>query len=280
MNNYAAFILSYKRPDDQKTLNYIIKAGYTGKWYIVIDDSDPTVEQYITNYGKDHILIFNKLEMLKITDIPIYPPELNFAVYARNAIEKFAVDMGLDSFIAFDDDVLGLSLRYEYDGKLRNRGLTHNITEIFEGILNYMLEADISCTSPAYNNCYWGGIQGLTEQNLKDYLRMPIEIFFRNTKFKVNWVNLMGEDLVSGIKYGRSGQVWLMLPILQVIMPPCLKMTAEGGHTDTYRKYSPISLNLFFKVMTPNCFNISLVKNNWSHSIRKDYCVPKIVVEG
>ena len=277
MENYAVFILSYKRPTDQKTLKYILDAGYSGVWYIVVDDSDPTIEQYKNLYGSDHILIFNKLEMSKITDTPVYPLELNFAVYARNAIEQFAVKLNYSAFIMLDDDIKGFSLRYVEDNKLKNRGLVHNIDEVFNYIIDYILESDIACASSSYNNIYWTGVEGLKENLLKDMLRTPIEAYFRNTKFKVNWLNLMGEDLVTGIKYGRDGQVWIMLPILQVVMPPCLKMTTEGGHTDTYRKYSPLGLNIFFKIWTPNCFNVSLHGDNWYHSIKKDFAVPKIV---
>ena len=140
-----------------------------------------------------------------------------------------------------------------------------------------MLEANVSCASSGYQNIYWGGVEKFTERDLKDSLRLPIEAYFRNNSFKVNWVNLMGEDLVSGVKYGREGQVWLMLPFLQVVMPPCLKLTEEGGHTDTYRKYSDIGLNVFFKIWQPNAFTVFLKGDQWCHSVRKDYAVPKIV---
>ena len=273
---YATFIISYKRPTNQKTLDYILSAGYSGTWYIVVDDRDPTIEEYKALYA-DHILVFSKEEMLKITDNPIYPPELNFAVYARNACEQFANKLGLDSFIVLDDDIKSFSLRYDEDGFLRNRKLVNNITEIFENILLYMLEANVSCASSGYQNIYWGGVEKFTERDLKDSLRLPIEAYFRNNSFKVNWVNLMGEDLVSGVKYGREGQVWLMLPFLQVVMPPCLKLTEEGGHTDTYRKYSDIGLNVFFKIWQPNAFTVFLKGDQWCHSVRKDYAVPKIV---
>ena len=273
---YATFIISYKRPTNQKTLDYILSAGYSGTWYIVVDDRDPTIEEYKALYA-DHILVFSKEEMLKITDNPIYPPELNFAVYARNACEQFANKLELDSFIVLDDDIKSFSLRYDEDGFLRNRKLVNNITEIFENILLYMLEANVSCASSGYQNIYWGGVEKFTERDLKDSLRLPIEAYFRNNSFKVNWVNLMGEDLVSGVKYGREGQVWLMLPFLQVVMPPCLKLTEEGGHTDTYKKYSDIGLNVFFKIWQPNAFTVFLKGDQWCHSVRKDYAVPKIV---
>lgn len=92
--------------------------------------------------------------MFKRTDTPVYPPALNFAVYARNAIEGFAKELGLESFVMLDDDIKGFSLRYEQAGKLRNRGLVRNITKVFEYILEYIVDSDISCASSSYNNIY------------------------------------------------------------------------------------------------------------------------------
>ena len=44
-----------------------------------------------------------------------------------------------------------------------------------------------------------------------------------------------------------------------------------------YRKYSDIGLNVFFKIWQPNAFTVFLKGDQWCHSVRKDYAVPKIV---
>ena len=58
-NDFCVFILSNGRPDNIKTLETLQRSGYTGKWYIVIDDEDPTGNQYKSTYG-DKVLVFSK----------------------------------------------------------------------------------------------------------------------------------------------------------------------------------------------------------------------------
>ena len=39
-NDFAILILTHGRPDNIKTLSSLKRAGYTGKYYIVIDNED------------------------------------------------------------------------------------------------------------------------------------------------------------------------------------------------------------------------------------------------
>ena len=156
------------------------------------------------------------------------------------------------------------------------RALTKNIGELLEKVLDYIIEADVACASPGYQNIYWGGVN-FSES--KDLLRLPVNVFFRNCKHKILWVSTNGEDVMTGIKYGNRGQVWLMLPFIQLHQPPYAACTNEGGHTDTYKKFSPLGMKLFFKPMAPNCYTISLMKDKWCCGLKKDHAVPKIVGE-
>ena len=43
--DFCVFILTHGRHDRVHTYNTLLKAGYTGKIYIVIDDEDQTAEE-------------------------------------------------------------------------------------------------------------------------------------------------------------------------------------------------------------------------------------------
>lgn len=45
-NDYAVFIISHKRPEVE-TLKALTGAGYTGEYFIVVDDKDSTIEEYL-----------------------------------------------------------------------------------------------------------------------------------------------------------------------------------------------------------------------------------------
>ena len=47
-NDFAIFILSHGRADNVKTLDTIKTCGYTGKWYVIIDNEDKQAQKYFT----------------------------------------------------------------------------------------------------------------------------------------------------------------------------------------------------------------------------------------
>jgi len=50
-NDFCIFILTHGRPDRVHSYDSLIKAGYTGKVYIVIDDEDKTAAEYRKKFG-------------------------------------------------------------------------------------------------------------------------------------------------------------------------------------------------------------------------------------
>ena len=70
--DFCVFILSYKRANNVYTIKSLADSNYTGDWYIVLGNDDPTIEEYIELYGKDKILIFDKEEQAKKTDVCKY----------------------------------------------------------------------------------------------------------------------------------------------------------------------------------------------------------------
>ena len=55
---FGAFILTYKRPRRVYTYQALRRSGYTGPIYLVVDDKDPTLDEYLECFGSDKILIF------------------------------------------------------------------------------------------------------------------------------------------------------------------------------------------------------------------------------
>ena len=57
--DFAAFILTHGRPDRVVTYNALLRAGYTGPIYFIVDNEDKTVDRYRDRYG-DRVIIFDK----------------------------------------------------------------------------------------------------------------------------------------------------------------------------------------------------------------------------
>lgn len=46
MKDYLVLIVSHKRANNIRTIRSMIRAGFTGNYKIVIDNLDPTIEEY------------------------------------------------------------------------------------------------------------------------------------------------------------------------------------------------------------------------------------------
>ena len=93
MNDFAIFILTHGRPHNQDTLKALTDANYTGKVYLVVDDLDDTINEYYKLY--ENVVVFDKMHYVSIAETGVAEPHIKFALFARNAIEDIARDMGL-----------------------------------------------------------------------------------------------------------------------------------------------------------------------------------------
>lgn len=72
-SDFCTFILSHGRPNNIRTLHPLLNTGnYSGPWYIVIDNEDPTAETYYQLYGSNRVIMFDKeAEARAMKDGPI-----------------------------------------------------------------------------------------------------------------------------------------------------------------------------------------------------------------
>ena len=94
--DFAVFILSHGRPDKVFTIKTLKRIGYTGKWYLVLDDEDSTRQEYINTFGEDHILLFNKDIVERTFDTMDNLDNKKVVVYARNVCFDFAKKLNLN----------------------------------------------------------------------------------------------------------------------------------------------------------------------------------------
>lgn len=68
-NDFAVFILTHGRADNVATMGALKKSGYTGKWYMIIDDEDETVDQYYKNFGPEHMVLHSRSLMMRLISL-------------------------------------------------------------------------------------------------------------------------------------------------------------------------------------------------------------------
>ena len=273
-DDFAVFILTHGRPNNQKTLNTLLSMGYNGKYYLVLDDQDNTASEYYANYPRDSILIFNKNHYLKTVDSGMCKPVAKFAVFARNAIEDLARDMGYKYFMMLDDDIYCFRIRYEVDGSLKSYKCDGIINEVFMHCLEYMDNAPIACLMPGVCNMYRSG--AIAVQDWTSKYRISVNCFIRNTDYKVEWRLNMFEDLITALDYNRTSQIWITFVPLQIDVGLGNGKVA-GGNTDTYKTFDGFRMAFMPLMVYPDCNDVGFYKDHWKPITHTSIAVNNII---
>jgi len=275
--DFAIFILTHGRPNTQSTLDTIRREGYTGKVYLVVDNLDTTLSQYTHRY--DNVIVFDKIEYVKRTDCGLSEPKINFAVFARNAIEDIAKNMGYRFFGMFDDDVKKLRFRYEEDNRLMSAEVT-NLDKVIDAIIEYMDSCNIATTSFAAVPAFIGGLNRLDQRNLDSgKLRECFNVIFRNSLYDVNWGLNMHEDRITSMMCGRKGQVWQMFLFIQMDLGELFGKN-EGGNSEVYRTMDEFHQVFFPTLVFPDSVYVSYYNQHFTPRVIGENNICNKIISG
>lgn len=265
--DFCIFILSHGRPNNIKTLDTLQRYGYTGDWYILIDNEDETQAEYYSRFG-DNVLMFNKP-----FEANNFDPMDNFngrkcIVYARNACFDIAKELGYKYFMELDDD-------YYYFGIRTPEGACKiaELDKVLEMLIEYMEATTI--TSVAFSQ---GGdhIGGFDDKVLCKRKAMNSFICCVDRPFK--FMGRINEDVNTYVRLGGLGKVFLTVMNLQLDQKDT--QTNEGGMTDTYIDGGTYLKSFYSVIANPSCVRVESVgihNKRLHHSIKWDYAVPKII---
>lgn len=274
-NDFAVFILSHGRPDKVVTLKTLKRIGYTGKYYIVLDDEDKTLQEYKNTFGEDHILLFNKDKVEQSFDTMDNLSNKKVVVYARNVCFDFARQLGLKYFLELDDDYVRLELRTEECGKLLTTEL-RNADSIFECMLDFLEDSNALSVAFAQGGDLIGGLGGtMWKVKLK---RKAMNSFFCKTDRPFSFIGRINEDVNTYTTLGSRGNLFLTIANIDLIQAPT--QAQNGGMSDVYLD-SGTYLKSFYTIMSmPSCVSIDMMGEQHRrihHKVDWETCVPKII---
>ena len=271
MNKFGIFILTYKRPNKQLTLEALKKQGYTGKVYLIVDNTDDTIQELIDNYQNrcDEIIVFDKEKYYKYTDTVDNFHNLKSVVYARNASFDIAKRLGLDYFMTIDDDIKQFNYRIVKDNKLISRKIKR-LDDVIIANLNFFKNNKVDVLGFADSSLYFGGING---QRYSE--RLPREAYqcmmFKTDK-KINYKGTMCEDLNTTLEYGKQGTIFFNNMLICFNAPK--RSTNDGGLKDLYDNNSLYVRNFYSLIVNPSV--VKLLPNGKTKNKIKD-TLPKII---
>lgn len=275
-NDFAIFIMSYKRADNIYTLNSLKNANYTGKYYIVVGDDDPTLDRYKELYP-NNLLVFNKKEIGKTFDLCDSGGSEKVIVYARNYCFQAAKELGLKYFAQFDDDYTSFEYRYDGGDKLKVMK-SKEFDKVVDIFIDFLEDTNALTVAFAQGGDLLGGIGGYDfNHKIK---RKAMNSFFCKTNNSFQFFGRINEDVNTYVQLGKLGKLFFTVVDCSLVQKTTQKN--KGGMSDTYNDDGTY-MKSFYTVMTnPSCVIIDAMATDHTrihHKINWNCAVPKIINE-
>ena len=254
-DDFAIFILSHGRANNLMTVKTLRKFNYSGRWYVVIDTDDDQQEQYIQNFGKEHILIFNKDDVENEFDIMDNFSGRQVPVYARNMLFKFAKQLGLTYFWELEDDYTNIRMRkVDENGVLRSHYFK-NVDDAINPMLEFLDLSDAITVCWAQTGDLIGGKDACLYKEIIS--RKAMQTFFCRTDRPFQYFGRFNDDVNMYVYYGMIGK--LVMSIRNVCIDQPVTQVTEGGIKDMYAKYGTYVKSFYSVMMCPSSVKIHII---------------------
>ena len=274
-DDFAVFILTHGRPDKVKTYNTLKKQGYTGKLFFILDDEDETIDEYIKNFGKERIIVFNKSLAARTVDTPDLSEDRRTIVYARNICFDVAAMLGLRYFLQLDDDYKCFRYRYEKDGRLLT-GKINDLNRLFFCMIDFLNETGALTVAFAQSGDFLGGVNnGFWKSKVK---RKAMNSFFCDTKKPFQFFGRINEDVNFYTVKGNQGKLILSIADVSVEQQPT--QLTNGGMTEVYTEKGTFLKSFYSVVYSPQCVKVADMGEKHRrihHRVSWNNCTPMIL---
>ena len=278
--NFVAFILSHGRADRVVTYDSLKKSGYTGRIVIVLDNEDPSAPEYISRFGNENVVIFDKAAIAETFDEGV-PGDRRTIVYARNACFDIAKKLGYRYFIELDDDYTVFEWRF--DNRLRyitKDKVIRNLDAVFDIMLDFFKKIPAKSIAMAQGGDYLGGGAGGDGKQLRTK-RKAMNSFICDTERRFTFLGRINEDVNTYTRNTSTGD--LFLQIQQICLLQKQTQSNAGGMTEVYLD-SGTYLKSFFTVMyQPSSVKVRTMGNEYvnqkrlHHRVNWTLTAPKII---
>jgi len=276
-NNFCIFIISNGRPNDVITLDTLKKAGCILPVFILVDNEDNTVDEYLKKY-KNIVYIFDKKKYADKVDQYDNLNNLQTTTHARNACFDLAKDLGYEYFLVLDDDYTSFKIRI--NDKLKHPdhcpNLTSGLDKIILSTLEYYKNGNFTSICFSQGGDWFGG-----ETNFnKKPKRKAMNSFFCSINRRFWFISRLNEDVNTYMALGHQGHVFLTIPFVQLDQKTTQK--TNGGMSDAYIEGGTYVKSFYTLLNRPDCTKINLMgrtDKRLHHVIDWSIAVPMIIDE-
>jgi len=266
--DFAVFIMVYGRPNKNWTYDTLKRCGYSGKIYLVGDNTDLTIEKYKEKY-KDELLIFDKNKASKKYDSGDNSGDLRSTMYAANTIFELAKNNGIRYFCLMCDDYYCLSYRYDTGSRV----IKNRLDFVFDKMINFYKSTNIKTIAFSQGGDHIGGFNG-------KFRRKAMNSFFCSIDRPFEFMGRLNEDVTTYVNLGSKGDIFCTFPFIQLDQKDTQK--TKSGLTEVYKDNGTYVKSFFSILYNPSCVKISVMNANNKrihHSIKWINTTPMILNE-
>lgn len=274
-DDFAIFILTHGRADIELTTATLKKCGNTNRIYYIIDNEDKTAESYYRKFGKENVIMFDKLERAKTCDTMDNLQNRNIVLFARNSCFEIAKSLGLTYFLELDDDYTTFRSRTFVDGYL-NTVYVRDFDSIVDCVLEFLDVSGATTVAFGQTGDYIGGKDSKLYKN--KVLRKAMNSFFCRVDRPFEFYGRINEDVNAYVTLGSRGK--LFFTIHDVALNQQDTQQRSGGLTDAYLELGTYVKSFYTVMANPSCVKISEMGDNHRrihHRIDWECAVPKII---
>lgn len=278
--DFCAFILTHGRPDRVLTYATLLRSGYAGRVYIVIDDEDQSADAYRERFG-DKVLSFCKSDVAQAIDEGDNFDDRRAIIYARNACFDLAGRVGCRYFIQLDDDYDEFRFRGTTTDGTRSPRVDSTLEDVFLAVLEFYKSVPMLRTvALAQGGDFLGGCDGRNNLTLK---RKAMNSFFCDTQRRFQFFGRINEDVNTYVTDGRRGE--LFLTVMSVSLNQLDTQSRAGGMSDLYLDAGTYVKSFYSVMYAPSCVKVGDLGDHRSphyrihHAINWNRTAPRILDE-
>jgi len=282
VENFATFILTHGRAKNVVTYRSLMRSGYTGKLFILLDDEDDQRAAYEQEYG-DAVVVFNKQEYVGRCDSGNNLGKRAGILFARHAAYDVARKLGLRYFWQLDDDYTTFNWSSDNRGRFLNANASSrilNIDNVLAACLEFLETSGAKTLAFSQGGDFIGGGKGRFAMLAAEgrFARKAMNTFLCHVDRPIDFRGIMNEDVTAYVVSGGRGELFFTAPRLRVSQLPT--QSQGGGVSDMYRDYGTY-VKAFTTVMyAPSCVKVSMMgdtNRRVHHMVQWKYAVPRII---
>ena len=268
-SDFCTFIISHGRPDKVITHKTLLRSGYTGKVYIVIDDEDKTAEQYRAKFP-GIILMFSKEAVSKTFDEGDNSDNRRTTSYVRNACFDLAEQVGCRYFLVLDDDYTKFEYSAGIDLQYKHCAVRKTLGECIEAMLDFYIASPCLSIAFSQGGDWIGGAEGNWREG-PHMRRKAMNFFLCSTDRRFKFVGRLNEDVNTYVSLSATGG--LFFTVMQVHLTQNATQATSGGMTEAYLDAGTYVKSFFTVMYAPSCVKIGAMGDPRSGDYRVHHAI-------